>query len=123
MESKHIAVNAARRMLDKGGEDVVVLALPPGQAIFDYVVLGNGRSERQTATLAAEVYHFCKRHQLAHHPVEGESGWRVVDCYDVIAHAFTEEARQRYNLDRLWSEAEPLDLEAEFAAIPDPDAE
>lgn len=121
--SRQLALHAARCMLDKGGEAVTVLALPEGLRIFDFVVLGNGRSERQTATLADEVYHFCKRHQISHQPVEGAQGWRVVDCFDVIVHAFTTEQREYYDLDNLWPDARSLDLEAELAQLPRLDPE
>ncbi|TVR42929.1 MAG: ribosome silencing factor [Planctomycetota bacterium] len=116
--SRQLALYAAARMLDKGGEDVAVLALVPGTRIFDYIVLASGRSERQTTTLAAEVYHFCKRHQIPHRPVEGAQGWRVVDCFDVVVHAFTEEQRAYYDLDHLWSDAETLDLARELPLLP-----
>jgi ribosome-associated protein len=121
--SRHLALHAARKMLDKGAEELLVLELAPGQAIFDYVVIANGRSERQAGTLAAEVYHFCKRHDIARRPVEGEAGWRVVDCYDVVVHAFTEELRDHYQLERLWNDAVRVDYEAELAELADPDLE
>ncbi|MFW5750651.1 MAG: ribosome silencing factor [Planctomycetota bacterium] len=117
-----LALHAARQMLDKGAEDLVVLHLPPSTgAPFDYVVIANGRSERQAATLVAEVYHFCKRHDIKHLPVEGDAGWRVIDCMDVVAHAFVPETRAYYALEDLWPEAEPVDYAAALADLPDPD--
>ena len=118
LTSRELALHAARCMSNKGGEEIVVLELPEGLRIFDYVVIANGRSERQAGTLAAEVYHFCKRHHIHHQPVEGEQGWRVVDCFDVIVHAFTDDQRAYYDLERLWPEATQLDVEAELERLP-----
>ena len=124
IEGRLLALYAARCMRDKGGEQIAVLALPPGRALFDFVVIAEGRSERQTATLASEVYHFCKRHQIHHQPVEGAVGWRVVDCFDVIVHAMLAPMRSYYALDELWKDAESLeDLESLLDALPSLDDE
>ncbi len=114
-----LAIHAARAMDMKGAEDLQILAVPPASgAPFDYVVLGNGRSERQVSTLAEEVFHLCKRHDIPHRPVEGEGGWRVIDCMDVIAHAFTAELRAFYRLETLWEGAQAIDLAEAFARVP-----
>jgi len=119
---RQLALHAARKMLDKGAEDLVVLHLPEHQrALFDYVVVANGRSERQARTLCDEVYHFCKRHAIDHYPPEGEAGWRVVDCHEVVVHAFVPELREHYRIETLWPEAEALDVASELPALPDPD--
>lgn len=120
---RELAIHAARKFRDKGAEDLLLLHLPPGKrSLYEYVVIGNGRSERQVATLAAEVYHFCKRHGIPHFPVEGEGGWRLVDCHEVVTHALLGELRERFALEKLWPGAERLDAEALIAQLPDPDA-
>jgi ribosome-associated protein len=115
---RELALHCARIALDKGGQDVRVMALPPGAALFDYVVLAGARSDRQTTTIADEVHRFCKRWKLGHHPVEGETGWMLVDCLDVVVHALTDEMRSRYAIDSLWKAARDLDVEAEVRKLP-----
>lgn len=39
-----------------------------------------------------------------------ESGWVVIDYGDVIVHAFSEEQRRFYGLERLWSDAPELEF-------------
>ncbi|MHC5068674.1 MAG: ribosome silencing factor [Planctomycetota bacterium] len=115
---RELALHAARAMLDKGAEDLIVLHLNEEQrGLFEYVVIANGRSERQARTLADEVYHLCKRQGIPYFPPEGDAGWRVVDCHEVVAHAFTPELRAFYRLDELWADAERIDVEAELAAL------
>ena len=117
-----LALHAARKMLAKGAEDLVVLHLPPAQrSSFDYVVIANGRSERQAKTLVDEVYHFCKRHDIDHFPAEGEAGWRLIDCHEVVVHAFVPELREHYRIEELWPDAERVDVEAGLEHLPDPD--
>lgn len=119
-----LALNAARLMLGKGAEELTLLELLPEQrTLYDYVVIGNGRSDRQASTLVNEVYHFCKRHQIAHFPVEGELGWHVIDCHEVVVHGLTEETRGYYQLEQLWPGAKSIDFEALLEKLPDPDSE
>ncbi len=120
--SRQLALHAARKMLDKGAEELVVLHLPEDQRInFDYVVIANARSERQAKTLVDEVYHFCKRHAVEHFPAEGEAGWRLIDCHEVVVHAFLPELRGHYRIEALWPAAESVDVAAGLAELPDPD--
>ena len=114
---RELALHAARLCLDKGGVEVRVMALPPGAALFDYVVLATARSDRQTGAMVGEVYKFCKRHQVGRHPVEGDAGWQLVDCLDVVVHALSAEMRQHYALDTLWKAARDLDVEAEIKKL------
>ncbi|MFW5845632.1 MAG: ribosome silencing factor [Planctomycetota bacterium] len=118
---RDMALHAARRMYDKGAEQLQVLHVPDENQLYDYVVIGAGRSERQTRTLVDEVYHFCKRHDIPHGPVEGAAGWYVIDCYNVVVHGFTPELLDYYELAKRWPQARPVQYEALWAAVPDPD--
>ncbi len=121
VSAEELAVHACRKMHDKGAEEMRLMELPEGSSLFDYVILANGRSERQVSTLIDEVYHFCKRHKIPHNPVEGEAGWKLIDCYGVVVHAFTEEMREYYDLDHLWPDVQDIDFEHEMALLPDLD--
>lgn len=121
LDVSDLAIHACRKMYDKGAEELRLLEMPEGGALFDYVILANGRSERQVATLIDEVYHFCKRHDIPHQPVEGEAGWKLIDCFGVVVHAFTEDMRAYYDLDNLWPEAADIDVEDGLKHIPDID--
>ena len=43
---------------------------------------------------------------------EGHRGnsWELLDYGSLVVHVFTEEAREFYNLERLWADAENVDL-------------
>ena len=119
--SRELAIHCARLVDQKGGEDVLVLQLPATAHSFDFAVLVTAGSDRLTNALVEEVWHFCKRHQVPRMPVEGESGWMLIDCYDVVVHALSTEKREYYQLDTLWSLAKKLDWAKEAKALPDPD--
>ena len=119
--SRELALHAARLALDKGGEDLRVLEFPGGHMVFDYCVLVTGRSDRQVHAIVEEIYHFCKRHNLPRMPVEGESGWMLIDCLDVVVHAFNADTRKLYQVDDLWRQARVVNHERELKKLVDPD--
>jgi ribosome-associated protein len=114
---RELALHAARLILDKQGLDVAVYALPPGRHEFSYAVLATGRSDRQVHALVDDVLHFCKQRGIAHYPLEGSSGWQLLDCHDVVVHAMSEEMHGFYRLARLWPAATTVDLDAELAKL------
>jgi ribosome-associated protein len=119
--SRELALHAVRIALDKGGEELRLLQLPKGNGIADYCVVVSGRSDRQVHAIASEIYHFCKRHKIAHMPVEGESGWILIDCIDVVVHAFDEEKRALYDIEHLWPLARQVSYEKDLKSLVDPD--
>ena len=118
LKSRELALHCARIIEDKGGIDLMVYELPAGPAIFDYVVITTGRSNRQVSAIVEEVLHFCKRQRIAHFPPEGEAGWHLIDCYEVVVHALSQELRDFYRLERLWPDARLVDHERELATLP-----
>jgi ribosome-associated protein len=120
--TRALALYAAKCCSDKGAEDIRVIELPDGTAIYDYIVLATANSDRQTHACVDEVYHFCKKHDVPRHPVEGSAGWMLIDCLDVVVHVLIREERERYELDQLWGHGTDIDAEAEVKLLPDPDA-
>ena len=119
--ARELAVHCARVVDQKGGEAVVVLQLPASAHSFDYAVLVSASSDRLTNALVEEVWHFCKRHGVQRMPVEGESGWMLIDCFDVVVHALSADKREFYQLDTLWPLAKKVLWEKEAKTLPDPD--
>jgi ribosome silencing factor RsfS/YbeB/iojap len=115
--SRQLVVHLARALDEKGAEDLKVLELPDSQ-IADFVLIATGRSDRQVHAIAGEAEDFCKRHKIRHHPAEGESGWTLLDCGDVVVHALTDELRQFYRLERLWPTAKGIDWQGEAGGLP-----
>lgn len=92
-------------LLDKKGNDLLLLDMRD-QAIFtDYFLLCSGESNRQLKALAEGVKETAKKEMdVLPWSVEGdpESGWVLVDYGGVIIHLFSPEQRRYYNLEELW---------------------
>ncbi len=100
------------------GENIVALDMRELVTYTDCLLICTARNERQADAIAEEIRVRMKRD---HHtlPVNaghsGDVGWKVIDYLDCVVHIFTEEARQRYDLEDLWHEAPRLELELEPA--------
>lgn len=69
-------------------------------------------SGRRGQSIAEDLEEGLRQRKLAIKNREGslDSGWILLDCFDVVVHIFEEEARNYYNLDRLWADAPRLKL-------------
>lgn len=99
-----IAAAIAEILDNKKARDVKVIAVADKTIIADYFVIATGNSSTQVRTLADEVEYKMGLAGLDAVHVEGrESGsWRALDYSSVIVHVFDREAREFYNLDKLY---------------------
>ncbi|HLI02406.1 MAG TPA: ribosome silencing factor [Acidimicrobiales bacterium] len=106
---RELAVEAARAASDKQGQDTVILAIGELVSITDAFVLTSGTNPRQVRTIVEEVELKVKQ---AGGPgpsrIEGldDARWVLMDYGDFVVHVFLEEAREFYELERLWRDAE-----------------
>ncbi|MGA9885081.1 MAG: ribosome silencing factor [Candidatus Acidiferrales bacterium] len=103
------AVEAAQ---DKQASDITVLNLSSASAFADYFLLCSGQSSPQLHAIAEAIEECLHRHgrRLAHR--EGKTGaeWVLLDYGSIVIHIFGEGARRYYDLERLWRNAERLDV-------------
>lgn len=64
-------------------------------------------NDRQLGTVVDEVGRQLKERGRAARRREGErdTGWMLLDYGEIVVHAFTEEQRAFYDLERLWGDA------------------
>jgi ribosome-associated protein len=100
--------------LDKKATDVVVLDLRRASAFTDFFVICTGRSTRQVRTIAEAVEEALTRKGAAPTLVEGlgRSEWVLIDSFDFVVHVFTPATREFYALERLWGDAERVEVSA-----------
>jgi ribosome-associated protein len=98
---------------DKNGEETIALDVRELVGYTDYLLIATARNERQAKAICDEVHLRLKR-ELAILPArtEGdrEARWVLLDYLDCVLHVMVPEMRERYRLERLWGEAERLDL-------------
>ncbi|MFQ5764065.1 MAG: ribosome silencing factor [Rhodospirillales bacterium] len=90
-------------------EDVVVIDLAGKTEIADFMVIANGRSQRQVGTMADHLQRKMKAKGLKAVATEGLTNcdWVLIDAGDVIVHLFRPEVRDFYSLDKIWMGSAP----------------
>ncbi len=116
------AVLAAKACDDFRGKDLVILDLTGITAIFDYFVIATAATNRQMHALAEEVDRVISEQGSRRLGVEGynSGSWILEDFGDIVLHVFSPEARELYDLERLWGDAPRIDwkpLVAEIEAL------
>ena len=104
---------AAIKVLDiKKANDIKLLKIDEKTSIADYFVICSGNSSTQIKTLADEAEYQLNNGGVAHVRLQGTDSdeWKVLDCHDVIIHIFSNEARNFYKLEKLWADAEEIDI-------------
>lgn len=95
----------------KKGRDIKLLHVEKKTVIADYFVLCTGNSSTQVKALADEVDYKTSLRGRIPTNVEGRdnTAWIVIDYDSVIVHVFSREARDYYNLDKLYSGTTEID--------------
>jgi len=100
---------------DKKAEQVTILELEKGSGAFtDYFVVCSGTNPRQVQAIADAVEE--RLEGLGMRPVHTEgykqAEWVLLDYTDFVVHVFSENARQYYDLERLWKSATKVEPES-----------
>ncbi len=106
-------IGVAVKILDeKKGKDIKVLNIADQTTLAEYFIICNGTSNTQVNALADAVEDAMSKHGEEPHHVEGHRGgqWVLLDYSSVVIHVFTNEAREFYSLERLWSDAIQIDI-------------
>jgi ribosome-associated protein len=103
---------AVRAALDKKAQDVVVLDLRQTPAFTDYFVLCTGLSVRQVKAIADAIEEALRAAKVRPSHVEGyeRAEWVLMDYFTFVVHVFTPPTRAFYALDRLWGDAERIEV-------------
>jgi ribosome-associated protein len=106
---------AVRAALDKKAADVVVLDLRNTSAFTDFFILCSGNSQRQVKAIADSVEETLRAAKVRPAHVEGydRADWVLMDFFTFIVHVFTPQTRAFYALERLWGDAEKIEVKEE----------
>lgn len=110
LDSNTLARHIVDVVEEKQATDIVLLDIREQTSIADYFVIATVDNERQAKAIEDELLVNLRIEQnirpLGIEGVENRGGgWALLDYGDVIVHLFTEEARDHYKLEELWSKA------------------
>lgn len=103
----------AREAAEMKAREIVILDVRDAVALADYFVIGTGDTKRHLRALASKVEDLARENGFAVHHTEGFglARWILVDLNNVVVHFFDGEAREFYELERLWGDAPTVPLD------------
>lgn len=115
-ESDALYALVMKSLDDDQAQDIVSIPLEGKSNIADHMVVAEGRSTRQVASMAQKLAERVKQ-AGGEARIEGlaNADWVLIDAGDVIIHLFRPEVRSFYNLERMWAVGEEETPEAETA--------
>lgn len=112
LNAKEIAELAVKALDSKKAKDIKLLRTADVTVLAEYFVICTGTSTTQIKALADETEHLLEENGEFKLHREGyrNGGWVLIDYGCVVIHIFNDESRQFYNLERLWADAEEMDI-------------
>ena len=121
LSSLELVKLCCRALDEKKAIDLRVLDVSEQSSITDYLVLATGSSEPHLRALRVELEKVIDASQtrIVGMEVAQDSGWIVVDAFDVMLHLFSPDTRTKYGLENLWKDAVEVSV-AKLLAVPKP---
>lgn len=111
---ENVAQAAVKALNSKMARDIKLLKTEKLTVLSNYFVICTATSTTQIKTLSDEVEK--QLTELGEPPLRREGfrsgGWVIIDFGCVLVHIFLDETREFYGLERLWSDAEEIDISA-----------
>ncbi len=112
LSPKEIAYAVTKALDEKKGMNIKLLKIDEVSTLADYFLICTGTSNTHVRTLCDYAEYTLE--QLGE-PMLGREGhrgnsWELLDYGTIVVHVFTEEAREFYALERLWADAESVDI-------------
>ncbi len=119
MTPKEKALLAVKALDGKKGKEIAAIEVTEQTTLADYFVIATGASSTQINALCDAVEKALKE-QAGEAPLHREGHrdgtWVLLDYGCLAVHVFSPEAREFYDLERLWSDGKPMDLSAVLSA-------
>ena len=98
---------------DKKARDLLALDISKIASFANYFLFCTGDSSRQMQAIADEIEKKLKEAGIRPSHIEGyqNSEWILMDYFDLVIHIFSKEARDFYDLERLWRDGKRLDTD------------
>ena len=109
---KEVAIAATKALDSKKGMNIKLLKIDKVSSLADHFLICTGTSNTHVKTLCDYAEYTMEQLGETLLSREGHRGntWELLDYGTLVIHVFTEEARQFYDLERLWADAQAVDI-------------
>ena len=112
LSPKEIAYAVTKALDEKKGMNIKLLKIDRVSSLADYFLICTGTSNTHVRTLCDYAEYTLEELGEPMRGREGHRGnsWELLDYGTSVVHVFTEEAREFYSLERIWADAETIDI-------------
>ena len=112
MNSYEHSILTAKAISSKKGLNIKLIEIGDISSLADYMVIATGTSSTHVKAIADEVEYQLDEAGISVSHIEGyrSNSWILLDYVDVIVHIFSDEAREFYDLERLWQDGKEIDI-------------
>lgn len=112
MNSYEQLILTAKAISSKKGLNIKLIEIGDISSLADYMVIATGTSSTHVKAIADEVEYQLDEAGISVSHIEGyrSNSWILLDYVDVIVHIFSDEAREFYDLERLWQDGKEIDI-------------
>ena len=113
ISSENLVKKIAMSLFDKKGTHIIALDVRGVSSVTDFILLANGNVDRHVIALSKEVEKMLLGEKVKPIQVEGTKNgdWVVLDYSNFVIHLFLPDMREKYQLERLWSDGKVIDLD------------
>jgi ribosome-associated protein len=111
---KHEVIEIARLLDEHKAEDTVVLDLKELCSFSDFFIITTVRSQAHLRGLLMNLNDYLNKHNIEslnsskNRTAADTQSWLLIDCGSFIIHLMEKEAREFYELEKLWFKSEVL---------------
>ena len=112
LSAREVALAVTKALDEKKGIDIRLLKIDKVSSLADYFLICTGTVNTHVKTLCDYAEFTLEELGETMLGREGHRGtsWELLDYGTIVVHVFTDEARKFYDLERLWADAEQIDL-------------
>ena len=112
LSAMQVAYEVTKALDSKKGTNIKLLKIDKVSSLADYFLICTGTSNTHVKTLCDYAEYTLEELGEKMLGREGHRGntWELLDYGTLVIHVFTDEARKFYDLERLWADAESVDL-------------
>ncbi len=125
MKSKNIKASlelvkaCCRALDDKKAADLRVLDVSEQSSITDFLIIATATSDPHLRALRVELEKVidATKTKIVGIETAQESGWTVIDAFDIMIHLFSADRREHYGLENLWKDADEVSVAKLLAVV------
>mgnify|MGYP000638659358 CR=1 FL=1 len=112
MDSLELSKKAMNLLEDKKATGIISIDVSKVTTLTDYFIICSGTSDRHRKSLSDDMQDFMENENVDMLSKEGyrTADWILLDYGYVVINIFSDDAREKYKLERLWSDGSLSDL-------------